>query len=135
MLLGTGAAIAGAALAVPGIVSADDDRDEDQSRRQPQAVPRPIPGILAPKPFDFHVFGPGPATITLPLSEGQLQGLDVEPSVITNYRGFTALAYPVGTARGSDGKLYDHEGDIRLFSGTYQPADGSSARHGSFALI
>jgi len=50
------------------------------------------------------VFAPGPTNITLPFSHLPLMGLDVEPSVITDYRGFTALVYPVGTAHGSDGK-------------------------------
>jgi hypothetical protein len=135
MLLGTGAAIAGAALAGPGLVSAENDHHEDLSNPKPQPLPKPIPGVLAAPPFDFHVFGPGPTTITLPLSGGELQGLNVDPSVITDFRGFTALAYPVGTARGSDGKRYDHEGDVRLFSGTYKPADGSKERHGTFALV
>ena len=77
----------------------------------------------------------GPKSITLPLSHGPLQGLDVDPSVITDYKGFTALAYPVGTAHGSDGNLYDHEGDIRLFSGSYVPVGSTSPRHGTFALV
>jgi hypothetical protein len=135
LLLGTGAAIAGAALAAPGLVSADSDHDGDLFRPDPQPLPRPIPGVLAPPPFDYHVFGPGPTSVTLPLSGGQLQGLDVDPSVITDFKGFTALAYPVGKARGSDGVLYDHEGDMRLFSGRYLPADGSRERKGTFALV
>jgi hypothetical protein len=56
MLLGTGAAIAGAALAGPGPVSAEDDHNE-VSKPQPQPLPKPIPGVLAAPPFDFHVFG------------------------------------------------------------------------------
>ena len=67
----------------------------------PLPLPKPIAGGLAP---DFHVFAPGPTNITLPFSHLPLMGLDVEPSVITDYRGFTALVYPVGTAHGSDGK-------------------------------
>ena len=135
LLLGSVAVVAGAALAVPGVVSADNDHNADLFKPDPQPLPKPIPGILAPKPFDYHVFAPGPEKITLPLSGGKLQGLDVDPSVITDFRGFTALAYPVGTARGSDGKRYNHEGDMRLFSGTYLPADGGKARHGTFALV
>jgi hypothetical protein len=138
MLLGTGAAIAGAALAGPGLVHADNDdndhNDKDLFRPQPLPQPKPIPGIYAPD-APIHVFSPGPTSITLPLSHGPLQGLDVDPSVITDYNGFTALAYPVGTARGSDGKHYDHEGDIRLFSGSYVPVGSTSSRHGTFALV
>ncbi|HEY1298551.1 MAG TPA: hypothetical protein VGJ60_36175 [Chloroflexota bacterium] len=134
MLLGAGAAIAGAALYSPGAVSADNGDDDGLFRPQPLPQPQPILGILAPD-APIHVFAPGPDNITLPLSHGTLQGLDVEPSVITDYRGFTALVYPVGTARGSDGKPYDFEGDMRLFSGTYKPADGSALRSGAFALV
>ena len=35
----------------------------------------------------------GPEDVTLPFTGLTLQGLEVEPSVITDYRGFTALAY------------------------------------------
>jgi len=135
MLFGVSAAIAGAAFAGPTVASADNDHDDDVFRLDPQPMPSPIPGMLAPPPFDYHVFGPGPSSITLPLSGGRLAGLDVDPSVITDFRGFTALAYPVGKALGSDGKRYDHEGDIRLFSGNYKPADGNRERHGTFALV
>jgi hypothetical protein len=69
MVLGTGAAFASAALAGPGLVSAEDDHNE-VSKPQPQPLPKPIAGVLAAPPFDFHVFGPGPTTITLPLSGG-----------------------------------------------------------------
>jgi hypothetical protein len=118
MLLSTGAAIAGAALAGPGVVHAADDK-EDQFRPLPLPLPKPIPGGFAP---GAHVFAPGPTDITLPFSYLQLMGLDVEPTVITDYSGFTALAYPVGTVHGSDGKQYNLEGDIRVFSGMYVPA-------------
>jgi hypothetical protein len=51
--------------------------------------------------------------VTLPFSGLTLQGLEVEPSVITDYSGFTALAYHAGSATGSDGRRYDLETDIR----------------------
>src|SRR6185437_15284663 len=96
ILLGTGAAIAGAALGSPSVASADNGDGEDLFRPQPLPQPRPIPGTFAPD-APIHVFSPGPANITLPLSHGTLQGLDVDPAVITDYSGFTALVYPVGT--------------------------------------
>jgi hypothetical protein len=131
MLLSTGAAIAGAALAGPGVVNAADDK-EDQFTPLPLPLPKAIPGGFAP---GAHVFAPGPTDITLPFSHLQLMGLDVEPAVITDYSGFTALAFPVGTAHGSDGKHYNLEGDIRVFSGMYVPAGASTARHGTFGLV
>lgn len=72
--------------------------------------------------------------MTLPFTGIQLMGLDVEPSVITGYKGFTALAFHAGTATGSDGKQYDLETDMRAMEGTYVAEDGSRQR-GLFALI
>jgi TAT (twin-arginine translocation) pathway signal sequence len=76
------------------------------SHRVPRVLPapRPIPGgTQIPGGPLIHVFAPGPPEVTLPFTGLQLQGLDVEPSVITDYRGVTALAYVVGAATGSDG--------------------------------
>jgi hypothetical protein len=97
----------------------------------PLPQPKPIPGGLAP---GIHVFGPGPPEITLPFSGGPLMGLDVEPTVITDRKGFSALAYHAGQAKGSDGKTYNLETDIRAFQGTYVASNGSK-RSGAFALI
>jgi hypothetical protein len=98
-------------------------------------APKPIPGGLQiPGGPRLHVFPPGPPEITLPYSGVQLQGLDVEPSVMTDYSGFTALAFHVGTAAGSDGKRYLLETDMRAFRGGYVGKDGSR-RSGSFAFV
>jgi len=118
MLLGTGAAIAGAALIGPGPVSADQGSD----LLHPTPLPQPSPIPLTP--LGIHINAPGPMTTTLPFSGLTLFGLDVDPSAITDYSGFTALAYPVGTARGSDGQKYLLEGDMRVFSGQYTPTGG-----------
>lgn len=83
--------------------------------------------------FVIHVFGAGDPAVTLPFTGITLQGLDVEPSTITDFNGSTALAYHVGSARASDGRTYNLETDIRAFDGEYV-VDGVS-RHGSFALI
>ena len=85
----------GAAAAVAGTVasaapaSAGRPHPADRSPRVLPA-PQPIPGGLD---ADLHVFAPGPRSVTLPYSGSQLQGLDVEPSVLTDYAGFTALAF------------------------------------------
>ena len=103
----------------------------------PRVLPAPKPiagGIQIPGGPFIHVFAPGPTTVTLPFTGLQLQGLDVEPSVITHYRGFTALAFHVGTATGSDGRTYNLETDMRAMEGTYIAEDGSRQR-GLFALI
>lgn len=113
----------------------DDSGDLPGSLQAVMPPPEPIPGgTQVPDGPLLHVFLPGPEDVTLPHSGLTLQGLNVEPSTITDYRGTTALAYLVGTATGSDGKTYDLEADIRAFEGTYLAADES--RHsGRFAFI
>jgi len=130
------------ALAVgPGLslrALADDGDNHDRTL----PAPKPIPGGLnlglvaglAP-PYDFiHVFPPGPENITLPFTGGMLQGLNVEPSTLTDFHGATAVAYHVGEAKGSDGHTYNLETDMRVMEGKYVAVDGTT-RHGSFALI
>ena len=98
-------------------------------------APKPIPGgIELPDGTVIHVFAPGPPDITLPFTGIQLQGLDVEPSLITDYRGVTALVYHAGTATGSDGKQYNLETDMRAMEGTYIAENGTRQR-GLFAFI
>jgi hypothetical protein len=72
--------------------------------------------------------------VTLPFSHLQLLGLDVEPSVITDYAGTTCLAFHAGTATGSDGRQYNLETDMRVMDGTYRTADGTRKR-GAFAFV
>jgi hypothetical protein len=96
-------------------------------------APKPIPGVLAPE-APIHIFLPGPETVTLPFSGLKLQGLNVEPSTITDFRGVTALAMVAGSATGSDGETYNLEADVRAFEGRYEGADGTRHR-GTFALI
>jgi hypothetical protein len=106
------------------------------AHRTPDIVPapRPIPGGLPlPDGSLIHVFAPGPLGVTLPFTGVQLQGLDVEPSVITDYSGFTALAFHVGTATDGDGTAYNLETDIRVMDGSYVAADGS--RGGVFGFV
>lgn len=97
--------------------------------------PAPIPGGLQIPGGPFiHFFLPGPPSLTLPFSGLMPMGLDVEPSTITNFRGFTALAYLVGTARDDDGNEFNLEADIRVYRGRYVASDGSRHR-GLFAFI
>jgi hypothetical protein len=129
-LLRYGAA-AGAAAAIGPAVSAPAGAADTGHAPRVLPAPSPIPGGLAP---GLHVFAPGPPEVTLPFSGVQLQGLDVEPSVITNYTGTTAVAFHVGGAVGSDGARYDLETDMRAIQGAYIAADGSR-RHGTFGFI
>jgi hypothetical protein len=92
-----------------------------------QALPAPLPipgGEDAPPVGFIHWFLPGP----------QGMGLDVEPSLITNFKGFTAFTLLDGQAEGSDGKTYDVHSDLRVMQGEYVAEDGS--RHqGTFAFF
>jgi hypothetical protein len=97
--------------------------------------PTPIPGgIQIPGGPLIHVWAPGDPSVTLPFSQSTLMGFDVEPSTITDRRGFSAVAYHAGTARGSDGATYNLETDIRAFEGAYVGSDGMR-RFGKFAFI
>jgi hypothetical protein len=58
----------------------------------------------------------------------------VEPSTITDFDGFSAMAYIVGTATDADGNTYTMINDIRVYQGTYVSEDGS-VLSGTFAFI
>jgi hypothetical protein len=88
---------------------------------------KPIPGGLQFGEDFIHVFAPGPVDLGL-------MGENVEPNTITDFTGFSALAYVVGTATDADGNTYTMVNDIRVFSGTYVSEDGS-VLHGTFAFI
>jgi len=120
---------AGAAIVLSGNAVPAGRADAADHRVLP--APKPIPGGLAP---EFHVFAPGPRSVTLPFSAFQLQGLDVEPSVFTDYAGFSAVAYHAGAAIGSDGRRYNLETDMRVYRGQYRAADGTR-RRGVFGYV
>jgi len=54
----------------------------------------------------------------------KLQGLNVEPSTITDFKGVTVLAYHVGTATGHDGTKYNLETDTRVMQRDYVGENG-----------
>ena len=97
--------------------------------------PEPIPGGIELAPGQvIHVWAPGPPEITLPFTGGVLQGLDVEPTTIRNFKGFSAVAFHVGSAVGSDGTRFNFESDVRAFQGAYVDSTGTR-RFGTFAFI
>jgi hypothetical protein len=96
--------------------------------------PRPIPGGIDLAPPLIHVHEPGTLNKALPYTGAVLEGLDVEPNTITDFKGVIAQAYHAGTATGSDGKRYNLETDIRAYQGEYIADDGSH-HHGTFALL
>jgi hypothetical protein len=130
-LLGTAGVVAAsvATLARPGVSEAD--LDFLRHTPPPLPAPKPILGGVDFPPF-IHEFLPGPDTVTLPFTLATLQGLDVEPSTITDFKGVTVLAYHVGTATGHDGTPFDLETDIRVMQGEYV-AENGERRQGTFA--
>lgn len=128
---GAAAAGMGASFAwpVPGVAHGDHTR-----RRAPDVPPKPIPGGGFDIPPLLHVFAPGDPAITLPFSGGTLGGFDVEPATLTDFKGFSAVAFHVGTATARDGTVYNLETDLRAFRGNYVDATGAR-RFGTFAFI
>ena len=137
MMAGAGA-LAGT-MALPG--KSEASGGWGRGKRGPVSAPNPIPGGtdlsgfgLSP-PYDFiHWFAPGPVGITLPFTGVPLEGLDVEPSTLTDFRGSTAYTYLVGQAKGDDGDTYDLEVDLRVFDGKYISMDGE-INYATFALL
>ena len=116
-------------------------QDDHNRHGEPLPEPKPIPGgtdlsgLGLKPPYDFiHEFLPGPKDVVLPFTGVQLEGLNVEPSTITDFKGATALAYHVGKAKGSDGKTYNLETDFRVMKGRYVSVEGTR-RQGTFAEI
>jgi hypothetical protein len=134
-VVGAAAAVAGAGfstLARPSSASAA----PSLPRHRNLTPPNPIPGgafDIGPPLGLIHVFVPGDPSVTLPFSGGSPQGFDVEPGTITDFNGSSAVAFHVGTARGSDGKTYNLETDIRAFKGSYV-VDGIT-HQGSFGFV
>jgi hypothetical protein len=95
----TGAGFASLALPSAGTAAV-----QQFARRRVLPAPNPIPGGIELGPgFVIHAFGAGDPSVTLPFTGITLQGLDFEPSTITDFDGVSAVAYHVGTARASDG--------------------------------
>jgi hypothetical protein len=130
-VLGAGA-LASAGLVefgVPAVVDAG-----GRGRKRVAPAPEPIPGGLQfPGIPLIHVSAPGDPSVTLPFTGGTLQGFDVEPGTITDFRGSSAVAFHVGTAHGHDGTEFNLETDMRAFEGEFV-VDGVTHR-GSFGFV
>lgn len=103
----------------------------------PKPIPQVVPTGLPPDaaPFDsIHWLLPGPPGATTQILGLEAFGLDVDPSLITDYKGVTAYAVVAGTAHGSDGEEYDVEVDVRVMKGRYIDENGHS-RHGTFGFF
>ena len=131
---GSAAALAGT-LGLPAAAMADGPDDDDgQDHERAQVPPKPIPGGVPLPSGLIHVFPPGDPSVTLPFTGTPLFGFDTEPGTITDFDGFAAVAFHVGSATGHDGTRYDLETDMRVFRGRYVDTTGTR-RFGTFAFI
>jgi len=131
-LVGTAGTIAaGIATSLGRLGASVDFRTFPDHGPSPLPAPKPIQGGVNLPPL-IHEFLSGPETITLPFSHITLQGVNVEPSTITDFKGVTVLAYHAGTATGNDGTKYNLETDIRVMEGEYVAENGKQ-REGIFA--
>ena len=121
----TGALAAGAALTsgvwTPFVSASEREHDHDAAN----PVPIPIGS------FGFHVNAPG-----LP----GFDPVDADPSTITDFQGFTGLAYISGMVSRTDRSTHAKVelpflfSDMRFMDGEYQGFDGRLKR-GTFGLI
>lgn len=102
----------------------------------PQPVPKPIPGgeDLGDPIGVIHFLLPGPVGSITPVIQLPGAGLDVDPSTMTDYAGYTAFAVVAGEGTGSDGATYPIEMDIRVMDGAYLDADDQK-HHGVYAFL
>lgn len=77
----------------------------------------------------LHVFAPGPVA-------AGYDGINAEPSTITNFTGLSMIAEDyslTASARGSDGTRYSLGTDMRVFRGKYRTPSGD--HDGTFCFI
>lgn len=104
-----------------------------------KAAPKPIvyvDGPLGlPDPFNFiHWALPGPLGAMTQILELPAFGLDIDPSLITDFTGFTAYGVLAGKAFSSEGEEFDCELDVRAMDGHYVGEDGLQHR-GTFGFF
>lgn len=142
-LTGVGAAAAvgsATALGIPSPAQAKGNGRGNSSKNvfSNSSAPKPIPPTVdggADAPFDFiHWLLPGPEGKPTQILGLPAFGLDVDPSLMTDYKGFTTYAVLAGSARGSDGNDYDVELDVRVMDGTYVGEDGET-HEGTFGFF
>lgn len=106
----------------------------------PPPLPIPVPGgDVLPNPDGstalWNSFVPGVGAF--------LDGQNAEPNIITNFKGWVAMGYTLGTATDNKGNRYAVITDIRVYRGdyvggvpTYMGGGTTSAKgHGTFVLI
>jgi hypothetical protein len=133
------AVVQGAASAAVGFATAAAAPSQAFGHADPRQAatvpPEPIPGGIAISDTEvIHVWSPGTPDLTLPFTGSTPGGLDVEPTTMRDFKGFSAVAYHVGRVTGDDGTPYDLETDMRAFQGAYVDGTGTR-RFGTFAFI
>ena len=120
----TGALAAGAAFA-RGMWTPLAAKERDHEHDPANPVPIPIGS------FGFHVNAPG-----IP----GLDPIDADPSTITDFKGFTGLAYISGMVSRTDRRTHEKvdlpflSSDMRFMQGEYRGFDGR-VRQGTFGFI
>lgn len=101
----------------------------------PKAIPGVVPTGVPDAPFDeIHWWLPGPDGSATQFNALPGFGLDVDPSTITDFDGFTAYAVIAGSGTGDDGENYDVELDVRVMDGRFVAEDGGT-HHGTFGFF
>lgn len=141
--LGAAAAAAGSVAAV-GVGSPAEAHGARREAFPCDASPKPIPQVIdttppggepAPDPFHFiHWLLPGPEGAATQILGLPAFGLDVDPSMITDFKGVVAYAVLAGGARDTDGNEFDCEFDVRVMHGEYVGVDGEH-HHGTFGFF
>jgi hypothetical protein len=137
LLAGGGSAAVISALGTVRLAHAASEtlRQSARPTLSPLPAPSPIPGGLeVPDVGLVHGFIPGPESSVTPFAGLPAMGLDIEPSTLTNYQGFTTFAVLSGQTTSSDGQIYNVEFDVRVMAGEYVAEDGSRHR-GTFGFF
>ena len=133
-----GAAAMAAAATVGGAVAAASPAGAANSvsaGRWIRPLPKPIPGgFSTPDGSVFHVYVPGPTGVNAPFNGFPLDGIDAEPSLISDFKGDVAFGITKGTATYDNGMAADVETDIRLMQGEYFDVNGDR-QYGSFMFL
>lgn len=132
--IGSAATLGGAAPALARPMDPHRRKRTFSNRAAPNPIEAMVEGGAAP-PFDFiHWLLPGPEGATTQILELPAFGLDVDPSTITDFKGFTAYAVIAGKAKDHNGNDYDVELDVRVMKGHYCGVDGEEY-HGTFGFF
>lgn len=129
------AGVAAGTVGTAGIAAAHPQDDDHGLTRIPvKGMPNPIPGGIDAPPVGFiHWWLPGPEGSFTPILEIPGFGLDVDPSLITDFKGVQAYAVVAGEVDSTDGKQLI-EFDVRAMKGTYVDVNGDR-QQGAFAFL